>query len=246
MVGFDLKTSEFIIKDIAKFHGTTLALKLKKPDLYEKNVKGTCHNYVPTSQFGVICLEATKDILLENPKCHHLIPKISLWGQRPIPAPREPFATLAHSDLWVNNMLQKFENGKLVGNKIVDFQVYAYRSAVSDLFFFLWSSVQLSVLQNHLNHLLKFYHDNLIETLEKFHCDTQPFNFEVFEKELQVESDFEFGHALQFRTYVVNGQKGGSAMNAIPDKHFFLKSVTPAVKEQVWFMVLECERRGWL
>lgn len=244
--GFDLDTTKFILKDVAKFHGTTLALKFQKPEVFRQNVKRYCHNYVPKPDISELCLAATKDILFDNPECRDLIPKVSTWGQKPMPVPREPFATLAHSDLWVNNTLQKFENGKVVGNKLVDFQVFAYRSAVSDLFFFLWSSVQLKVLEDHLDYLLEFYHQNLIKTLSQFQCNTKLFNYDAFLEELRIESEYEFGHALQFATYVVQGKKGGSEITEFASKEYFLKYLTPAAKDKLFFMVLECNRRGWL
>lgn len=46
---------------------------------------------------------------------------------------REPFATIVHKDIWMNNFMVKLENGKVVKIKFVDFQNYTYESPVRDL-----------------------------------------------------------------------------------------------------------------
>lgn len=108
---------------MANFHGVGIALKTKKPQVFEKNIKPFCCDYIPGPEFPNVCRKAIKVLLQEREDLVPLISKVTLWADRPLPTPREPFATVNHCDMWVNNTMQKIENGKVVKNKFVDFQV---------------------------------------------------------------------------------------------------------------------------
>ncbi|CAH1988066.1 unnamed protein product [Acanthoscelides obtectus] len=245
---FDLSTTRLILKDIANFHATTIALKLKKPEVFQKRLKAFCSDFVPTKEVFQPLLAILKEVLEENEKCKPLASKIRYWGEREHERePREPFATLAHCDLWVNNMMQKFVDGVPISNKLVDFQIYNYRSAASDVFFFLFSSVQLEVLERCLDSLLKFYHEHFISVLDMLKCDTSEFGFDAFLEEMKLEAEFEFGHALFFSTIVVQGKKRTSDLT----EHSFhpeqmRKYINDTARRRAWYMTLECDRRGWL
>lgn len=94
--------------------------------------------------------------------------------------------------------MQRFVEGKPVQNKILDFQDYRYGSPASDVYFLIFSSVNKTVLEQHLDDLIKHYHDNFVSILEAHGCETKPFNYEAFLDEIRTESKFEFGHALLF------------------------------------------------
>nr|CAI5825362.1 unnamed protein product [Callosobruchus analis] len=189
-----------------------------------------------------------KRILEENEKCRRFASKISYWGEKEDQRkPREPFATLTHYDMWVNNTMQKFVDGVPVDNKIVDFQIYTYRSAASDVFFLLFSSVQLEVLRRCLDSLLKFYHEHFIAVLEMLKCDTNKFGFDKFIEEIRLEAEYEFDHALYFSTFVVQGKKKTSELNEHSfDPEKLYKDINDTARRRAWYMALECEKRGWL
>ncbi|CAG9831175.1 unnamed protein product [Diabrotica balteata] len=69
---------------------------------------------------------------------------------------REPFATITHRDLWVNNIMVKQVENTTKEVKIVDFQLYSYDSPAADIFFFVFSSVNFDVLRNHVDDLFKY------------------------------------------------------------------------------------------
>lgn len=71
--------------------------------------------------------------------------------------------------------MMKYENGKPISNKFVDFQCYDYKSPAIDLLNFLLTSVNTDVLKEEFDGLLKFYHSEFVDNLKKMGCDIEPF-----------------------------------------------------------------------
>lgn len=187
-----------------------------------------------------------KDILQQHPDYAYLSEKMGYWPSK-IPEPREPYASIAHGDLWVNNTMQKLKNGKAVANKLVDFQLYSYRSCASDVFFFLWTSCQESVVRNNLDDLLKHYHDNLVDTVQELKCDTSEFSFDKFLEEIRIESTYEFGHTAFFIVAVKSEAPIGERSSKGPlTKERILSTISPKLKNYIYFVFQECDKRGWL
>ncbi|XP_057655646.1 uncharacterized protein LOC130893484 [Diorhabda carinulata] len=241
--GFDLETSKLVLRDLAEFHGVTLALKLYKPHVFEKNVKPYCHDFEHNSELmrDLIALVANED-----QECAKILSTIPNFGRRPRPMPNEPFATIVHDDLWTNNTMQKFENGKPIANKMVDFQIYSYGSPATDVFFYLWSSVPLDVLKNHIDQLIEYYHGHFVDIMKIYACDVKPFSLEAFMEEIKRISQFEFYHALFFHLIAVQAPKGGLDITKMPTPAEIVKNVSSKAKEKTWYMIKECYKREWL
>lgn len=124
--------------------------------------------------------------------------------------------------------------------------MFEYRSPAADLFFYLWTSVKTSVLQEHLDDLLQHYHQHLLNTLQIYNCDTRLFGYEQLLDEIKTESSFEFGHALQFALFVVQGKKGGEQLSEFPTVEQYVRNMSDKAKEKLYYMVSECDKRGWM
>lgn len=124
-------------------------------------------------------------------------------------------------------------------------QVYAYRSPASDLFFVIWTSIKTETLEKHLEEILQYYHKQLIETLQLHLCDIRDFGYDKFLEEMRLEARVEISHALLFALFVAHGVKG-TELTTPPDANYFLNTVTDKAKEKLYFLVAECERRGWM
>lgn len=75
---------------------------------------------------------------------------------------------LNHGDLWVNNILFKYQNNesrKLLDLVFVDFQMSIWGSPGMDLNYFFYTSLQLCILQNKREALVRVYHESLQQTL---------------------------------------------------------------------------------
>lgn len=241
-----MKAAENVLCDVAKFHGTVIALEQKKPGIFENEIKPHCVPFVFINGSPVKDMILSMKKLIETfPDCGQFAEKATIFLECTTPTTyREPYGSISHFDLWVNNIMNKIENGEIVKNVFVDFQLYGYRSVAADVFFFLWTSVSKKVLDKNLDHLLHHYHLNLINTLEKFKIDTSKITFESFLEEIKYESEFEFGHTLMF-LFVTTFMKN-LELNSDKQFTFELDKITPEFRERVHFMVTECVKRGWL
>lgn len=160
---------------------------------------------------------------------------------------REPFATLSHKDMWINNFMVRLEEGKIVENKFVDFQGFTYESPVRDLLFFLFTSVQIDTLKEHLDYLLKFYHEQFIKTLENLKCPIGEFSFGKLMDEIREYCLFDMYHLLFMMVLVVFGKKIQNEDGEVITPHFIPKESIPMeVRERAWWVFKECYNRKWI
>lgn len=245
IIGFDIKTAETVLHNLANFHGTVIALKHKKPDVFEKQVKSKCTAYeFPEDQFYIPVCDFLKKLIRSFPEYAHLADKAVNFLGEEHPKVREPFSTVIHFDFWVNNIMNKVGEDETVKNKFVDFQLYNYRSSAADVFFFLWTSVELQVLEHKLDHLLHFYHQSLLNRLKAFGLDTSIFSYERFNDDICLEVEYEFGHTLLFVFFLkyLRQQK----FEAEDEFTMDVNDVPPEVKKYIYFMISESVKRQWL
>ncbi|CAG9827094.1 unnamed protein product [Diabrotica balteata] len=243
-VGFDFETTKLILKDVALLHGIPMALKLKKGDLFEKNIKPYCSSFKPPESSWAV--DILKLIINENAEIAHLSSKVVEWGKPPSSRVNEPFATLIHSDLWSNNIMHKFVEGKAVQNKFVDFQACEYGSPAKDIFFLLFTSVQLTALRLSLDYFLKYYWDHLVNVLKAHGCDVDVFTYDKFLEEMEYVSTYEFPHVLFFYNFVCNAPQHFQQDFENISPETACKRIPLRVKETTWYIVKECHKRGWL
>lgn len=239
--GFSLNSALKVIEDLAKFHATTLALKFKKSQVFNEKVRSLCAPF--TFKCNKAIFETIKKFIQSFPELAHLADKASSFPEKNTSTTfREPFACVVHCDVSVYNVLNKTAEDGSIRNIFIDFQLYDYRSLASDIFFFLWTSVRKEVLEKHLDYLLEYYHNNLLNMLKEYKIDSAPFAYENFEKELQMESEFEFGHALLciFYSRIVSIAEDDEEVKLEVD------DIDPEMQEMIHFMVVECAKRGWL
>uniref|UniRef100_A0A1I8NMX9 CHK kinase-like domain-containing protein n=1 Tax=Stomoxys calcitrans TaxID=35570 RepID=A0A1I8NMX9_STOCA len=77
------------------------------------------------------------------------------------------FNVLNHSDCWTNNiMFQYDEDAQLLDTYFVDHAMPKYGSPAQDLTYFILSSLQADIKIKQFDHLIQYYHENLVENLE--------------------------------------------------------------------------------
>lgn len=256
-----------ILKDLATFHAVPIALKLKKRQLFENKIKknfGKPTFGPPKPKEGETSPPPTGgaqkmwlDALENNDQCKLYVQRLKKtveeskddtmksFFEKP---KREPFATISHNDMWVNNTMQIFQGSKMLKNKFVDFQMYTYDSPARDLLFFVWSSVELPVVKRRFNDLLKYYHSQLLGVLQRLGCDTTPFSYEKFEIELK-ESALHVLFQCFMMFIVIFGKKGSFALDMTADPGqvpFKKEDITESLQERAASMIQNFGRRGWI
>lgn len=176
-----------------------MALKQKKPGMFEMfkmHAKFLKIEGNPDNMFKLV-LEKIKEDPDMSPyydRCHDVLIGLGmddLWAD----VPREPWATIIHSDFWVNNVLfHRNTKGEIDNIKFVDFQLYLYSSSIRDLLLYLFSSVVIEATETQLEDLMDLYYDALIDALTKLKCDTSSYTKEGFREKMAEDAKHEFIH----------------------------------------------------
>lgn len=254
VVGFDLDGAKLVLRDLSIFHGVAIAVKLKKPDVFEAKIKKYCKiRGFPEMPKRTGPQQAPEWVayVAQQEKCQPYFDEFTKilggMGEKDFFSRTfaEPFATISHSDFWVNNTMQLEKDEKFVKNKIIDFQLYQYGSGICDLIHFIFASCQIDISRNHFEDLIKFYHEHFIDTLKKLHCSTIEFEYDKFLERVEIEAPSEFIHTI-FMAVPIQGKKGVANVDVESDKFVVEGSVTQEVNEKIAHEVNEFGKRRWL
>lgn len=254
--GFDLETSKAVVKALATFHSVTLALKLKKPNIFQSKVIPNIGKMKGFDRFTEEQRQAAEDFTIDViAKYDEFTPYLDRirnyyrQGEKIFqegPDAREPFATIGHSDCWVNNILIN-KRHDTIDVKFVDFQIIDYGSPARDLIFFIYISVQNSVAANSDNELIQLYHNTFIEILQKFGCDTQPFRFTEFEKELQYEAKLsQLFHCLYMAKPIFAVKGTTKPMEELSAEDIFKPELSDKFEPKIVHILSSFIKNGWL
>lgn len=81
------------------------------------------------------------------------------------------FNCLAHSDLWLCNLLVKYEDDQdssPLDVLLIDYQGLSWTSPTIDLHHFIYTTLNEDDYQNRLDEIIEYYHKILVDTLTKF------------------------------------------------------------------------------
>lgn len=219
--GFNAKEAEIILQKVALFHAAGAVLQEREPDIYANFQKAmlTEENHTLDS-FYQDQFDAATSVISTWPEYAHYAGKMKKMRNKLIDKildvlKKDPncFNTLAHMDLWTNNLLLKYtdicENGvnKIENIVAIDFQYSYWTSPVLDLHYFFHTSVRDSLRPEIFDDLIAFYHDHLESYLKRLnYCKVIP-NLEEF-REKYFEKIFH-GVISSFFIYpiLVNEQK---------------------------------------
>ncbi|KAL3276600.1 hypothetical protein HHI36_011972 [Cryptolaemus montrouzieri] len=208
LVGFDLEGAKVVVTNLAKFHAVPLALKLLRPKVFAEKVMPGLVRHLGAEQLGEEVISVFHNsIMIAARKCDELSPYLSrlqklvdYYAKHPYtnrPDPSEEYGTISHCDVWTSNiMVLKDSNGVVQKNKFLDLQLTNYSSALRDLIFFLFTSVQNNFVVQNLDELIKLYYDNFVHTLKYFDIDMSPYSWDNFNKELNKIAPDEVYHVL--------------------------------------------------
>lgn len=160
---------------------------------------------------------------------------------------KEPYATIIHLDMWTNNTMQIIQNGKLIKNKFIDFQSYIYGNFLFDLIFFIWSSVQSVVIDDHYEELVKYYHYHFVKILSDFGCDTSPFEYKYFMEQINEDAPYELVHIL-YMAILIYVDKGENVIDFGREVDEFISDefIGKASVERIEYVIAQFGQRGWI
>ncbi|GJQ85193.1 hypothetical protein Trydic_g13037 [Trypoxylus dichotomus] len=258
-VGFNFDATKFLLGDLATLHAVPLAFRLKKPEEYEMKIRPYLNKdftFKFSKEMTSDYINSIQKILATVRECvpflsnvEEAILKLVSMSPENTPNEKELFATFTHNDYWVNNTMIKYEDGKPVSNRIVDFQIIEHHSLAHDVVFFLYSSVELEVLQSHLDELFQYYYDKFIGILKQFDCDIKEFTFEAFMEECgHITRQEQFGHIMIMLPGIMTLKEKAKELSELKEGDIVAqeKSLHENCLKKLRFLLLDLEKRGWM
>lgn len=169
---FNLQTAKLILAKLAKYHSASMVYNKRTGGSLEQ-VKGQI--FEVKGGFLSVLLKKL-DILMEDMKSwsedyHPIIPKLKFIrenyneiGQQVV-VPTEGMGVFIHGDVWINNILIRFEKEAAVDVLLIDLQVCFWSSPAYDLLYFIFTSLNEEDYQSRFDELIKHYYDNLVQVL---------------------------------------------------------------------------------
>ncbi|XP_046750304.1 uncharacterized protein LOC124413628 [Diprion similis] len=203
--GPDLAHSLLVMRNIARFHASPIALRekriffvVKSQDQKElmKYKKGIFHKDQPTS-WKEMYSENLRTLADETVNWSELDPKIPMKirklsdvlfekGDGATAYREDDFNVLNHGDAWINNMMFRYdEDHNPIDHMFVDFQFCHWGSPAEDILYFIGTSLADDVRIQHRDLLLRNYQASLTSTMAELKCKTEELSFDKLQQTLK-------------------------------------------------------------
>ncbi|XP_055844515.1 uncharacterized protein LOC129910934 [Episyrphus balteatus] len=205
--GLDVDHCQLVMKKLGYLHGSSLILHKKDPD---------CMKSFHSSLLSEDCLNGSDTFeTVFRFSFDSVVRHVSTWqGYESITKKLQKYATnfkenliktqlpipgelkvLNHGDLWVNNFLFKYNNKETKESVqdviFIDLQMSIFGSPGFDLNYFFYTSMQLDVLKEKREELLKTYYKSFSDTLKAYKYENIP-SFEDILLEVRRREPFGF------------------------------------------------------
>ncbi|KAG5671278.1 hypothetical protein PVAND_001483 [Polypedilum vanderplanki] len=199
-------TSKLFI-ELAKLHGLSLALKIKKPEIFDKfkNLKNSMCFVMTTDSMKNIAprnCQLICELFKDNQKVVKKLDKIKncIWEKvaetLEAATKTEQFSVICHGDVWINNVLYNYsdKDKQIIKDiKLVDWQITYHGSLGSELVYYLYCCVDKCVRKKYQNELFELYYLRMKQMLSRFGLEMM--SYEDFERQLQVYGIYAFAMA---------------------------------------------------
>jgi len=199
----DFNHVKLFMESLGKYHAISFALKDQRPGVLEqfKDLEDIFADQVKRSpdmmqamfrfSYDRAILAFENDIAKEAAVCTlRKLKENFLHDLTTLPLGRktEPFSVINHGDCWNNNLMFKYDEKSNIPQKIclLDWQLGRYSSPVLDITYFMFSSTDRALREEHYDKLIKIYHNALSNTITKLGSDPEKlFSFNDLLEELK-------------------------------------------------------------
>ncbi|XP_043288399.1 uncharacterized protein [Venturia canescens] len=183
--GLDLDHCMLLMRGLAKFHASSIAVYEKDPSCIKRHRKGMYNKECP-EEMQSIFKEAFKALSVEVKNWPELDPIYSQKllqlsevcidkGVKCSECRENEFNVLNHGDAWINNLMFRYDDEGKVDNQIfLDFQICSWTCPAFDLVISLSSVPNDDVYIHHFDLLVAEYSKTLTNTMLRINCETKP------------------------------------------------------------------------
>lgn len=204
----DFNHTRKLFIELAKFHALSLAMKAKKPEVFEsfKQMKCSMYSVMTTDSMKHLAprnVELASKLFDEGEIRDKILSfKDCLWQRVQVILDgklSEPYSVICHGDVWINNVMYNYHNDNeedIKEMRLVDWQMTYYGSVGSELLYYLYCCVDKNVRDRYKDELLSIYYSTMEGFLFKFSLDIKKvFPFDAFLEQLQKFGLYSFGMA---------------------------------------------------
>ncbi|XP_058791315.1 uncharacterized protein LOC131664330 [Phymastichus coffea] len=256
LTGMDLHHMEYSVRELAKLHAIACGYRIKHPEDFKQTIAPGL--VMAQNDIAMKCIDEMIRKAVDNlkkmdeakpymDKVFKTLEHIDKHYKEKKPL-IEHWCTFVHGDFWVNNMMYRYgNNGKILGMKMVDFQLSSCEYGMMDLVFFLISSGKKDVIENNMNDLITLYYETFISTLRALKVDTKEFPREEFDKLLKECAPLEFSQCIMM-VQVIKATRGSAPdVNNIKNADAFLNiGKGQLYEEKLLHVLLTFVKNGWL
>ncbi|XP_040564435.1 uncharacterized protein [Lepeophtheirus salmonis] len=227
--GLDRRHAELVIRELAKFHAISFCMKegdnnkmlqnynyLVEDSLYRKDTIGfTKRTIMPVMASLAELIRNTPDYedvyewFVELARNFHAI-------QMEMVKPVNNFAVICHGDLWLSNILFRYESQSEHSSsstaslrpaevKFIDFQSARFSSLATDLLIFLFTSVETSLRREMLGELVSLYYTTFLVSVRSLNVTDDIFSLEELLVEIEDHILYGFLEGIWYLDIIHNG-----------------------------------------
>lgn len=176
--------ARLLMMALGRLHAISFAMKLKKPELFEKftDLKDIFVELISDENMKMFLEQSmTKCVDTLHPDDIKNRSRFLRIAEHPTDTmascvdqeTAEPYAVFNHGDCWMNNFLYNYtKRGTPTDIVLIDWQISRYCSPVIDLVYFIFICTDKQMRAKHFDELLSIYHRSLKELLDHLGGDT--------------------------------------------------------------------------
>ncbi|XP_031337195.1 uncharacterized protein LOC116166380, partial [Photinus pyralis] len=228
----DYEHALMVMREYGRFHAISFAIRDQKPDLFQEFQRN-----LPEVLYDILAdNDASKKLIqsqcsrardsLDEVNNKRVYDKFADFEEHMFKLVEKAIATdaagryavISHGDCWINNILFKYSTGQQYPTDLcfIDWQMSKVGSPVLDLSFFLFTTTDKKLRDQHYDNLLKEYHRSLSSFLIELGSDPEVlYPFHILQEHLKTFSVYGLFMAIQILYFMVSDE------NEIPDIHNF-------------------------
>ncbi|CAG9830311.1 unnamed protein product [Diabrotica balteata] len=202
-----------VLKEYAKFHAVSLAMKDKSPEQFSKltakvyanvfEANPSFNNEERLKEFVASAMASGYEVVAGDSELTECLKRVESKVNNAFfkKLKKEKYKlVINHGDCWCNNFLFKYEDPEKIENpsslRILDWQLSSCSTPAYDISYFFIVNSSKEIFDDYKTYL-KLYHDTLSSQLLNFGCDPQKlFPYSLLEEHLQLL--FSFGLYMSF------------------------------------------------
>ncbi|KAG8362538.1 EcKinase 6 [Fopius arisanus] len=198
--GCSLPHARIAVNALANFHALGMATKENDPEFFETlKIEAKSLDIGDPEKWKELARQRFKDID-DDPEVKKYYKSCETMSmavfEKWMAPPEEPWASITHSDFWTNNfMFRDGSDGQPDDIKLVDFQNFLFTSPLREIIFFVTSGLDSETV-GHVDELIDFYYETLIEKMKSLGCDVSAYSRESFDEKMREDAAIEFGHSM--------------------------------------------------